>query len=184
MGCEMGALNWFRSYLESRCQVTTVAGRTSGSRGVPCGVPQGSVLGPLLFIIYINGLVKCVERGRYYMYADDVAIAVSNKDPEIARLELQGDLDRISVWCDRFKLTINADKTKVLWCHGEYNRTDWALYGIWLKGSRLSVVTSFNYLGVIIDSTLSFKEHCNKVISTCNLKLHNLRRLCKYMDEP
>ena len=183
IGCGEDTLAWFKSYLGDREQSTVIGGLSSGTCSINCGVPQGSVLGPLLFLVYINSIVLNIHNGRYFMYADDLAVAVSNKDPSIARALIQDDLDRISNWCDRFRLTVNADKTQVLWCHGEKCKVDWKVHSLWLKGVELKTVSVFNYLGVLIDSVLGFKEHCAKVISSCNLKLHNLRHICKFADE-
>ena len=95
---------------------------------------------------------------------------------------LQDDLVRISNWCTKYRLTVNTSKTKVLWCHGERDYKDYSRYDITLKGEALSVVSAFNYLGVLIDSTLSFNPQCNKIISTANLRLYQLRKLRKYID--
>ena len=182
IGCDLQSLSWFKSYLGDRKQVTGVDGVLSDERPMRCGVPQGSVVGPLLFVIYINSIVSVIENCRYYMYADDLAVVSSNRDPVLAARLLQGDMDRISGWCVNFKLTVNVEKTKVLWCHGEKCKLNFEDYPVYLNGAQLKTVKSFNYLGVIIDSVLSFKDHCNKIISSGNHKLYNLRNLCKYMD--
>ena len=75
------------------------------------GVPQGSILGPLLFILFINDLLLCVENCSVTMYADDVIIYVSDSDAAIATQLLQEDLDRVGNWCNSNFLTINTQKS-------------------------------------------------------------------------
>ena len=183
IGCGGDVIIWFTSYLNNRTQNTVVNGLASGEKVITCGVPQGSVLGPLLFIIYINNLVNCLEHSRYFLYADDLAITVSNRDPMLVKQILQLETDNISQWCDSYRLTINTEKTKILWCHGERSQFDYSGYDIFLKGVVLEPVTSFNYLGVMIDSILCFEQQCIKVISSVRLKLSNLRFLRKFIDQ-
>ena len=183
LGGSDGCLEWIRSYLTGRSQQTIIPNMpVSASIDISCGVPQGSVLGPLLFVIYINKIVTVLKHASFFMYADDLAIYVSNVDPSIARVLIQEDLDNISRWCDEFRLTINSSKTQVLWCHAEQDNRDFGVHTLMLKGENLKVVKTFNYLGVLIDSTLSFEKQCNKIISSGRLKLKNLRHLKKYMD--
>ena len=91
-------------------------------------------------------------------------------------------MDRISEWCRDYKLTVNVEKTKILWCHREKCTLDLNNYPIYLNGVQLETVVTFNYLGVVVDSVLGFKQHCNKTIASGNHRLSNLRNLCKYMD--
>ena len=182
IGCSDSALSWFRDYLTGRSQCTNVDNNMSNSEPITCGVPQGSVLGPLLFIIYINNVVKCLKHGSYYMYADDLAIAVSGADMDTVRHNIQSDLDKVSLWCDKFMLTINSDKTHLLWCVPEAELRSHPRFPVLLKGRVLHVVQNFNYLGVVIDSLLSFGAHGGKVNASGKVKLYNLRQHRKYVD--
>ena len=182
IGASNNVISWFRSYLSGRRQITSANGQISTDKPVNCGVPQGSVLGPLLFVIYINTIVNVILNARYFMYADDLAIIVGNKDPIITQQLIQEDLNRISDWCDSYRLTVNASKTKVLWCHGERDYVDYSQYHYELKGSVLDVVSEFNYLGVLIDEVMCFRPQCEKIINSGNLRLYQLRKLRKYID--
>ena len=126
-----------------------VKGLVSCERMIGCGVPQGSVLGPLLFVVYINSIVSRIKNGRYYMYADDLAVVNSNRDVLLATSLMQEDLNEIGTWCGECKLTVNTEKPKILWCHGECCVLNFCDYPITLNGELLEVVSRFNYLGVL-----------------------------------
>ena len=81
-GVDHNSINWFRSYLTGRKQCTSINGTLSSLLPVTCGVPQGSVLGPLLFLIYINDLQACLSTSSPMMYADDTCLTVSSNDPK------------------------------------------------------------------------------------------------------
>ena len=189
IGCSDSCVNWFRHYLTDRSQVTVIPGADTNSsmsseRPISCGVPQGSVLGPLLFNIYINSIVGSLSHSDYYMYADDLAILVGNRDPLIVQALLQSDVLSLSRWCDEHMLTVNSCKTHVMWCHSAGDVRNFGDYEISLKQQKLRVVSAFNYLGVLIDSTLSFEPHCTRVLKSAKVKLSQLRRLKKHMDTP
>ncbi len=94
----LDVLYWFKSYLSGRTQVTKVNGEESGPRNVVCGVPQGSILGPLIFIMYINSLPTVLTRVTPYLYADDTALVVTgNSEQEIVEA-LSEDLNECSKW--------------------------------------------------------------------------------------
>ncbi len=90
-GFKYGARSWFDSYLSNRSQCTIVGDDLSSPKWIRCGVPQGSILGPLLFICYINDLQQHCLATKLYMYADDSALVSSNCDPEVVSECLQAD---------------------------------------------------------------------------------------------
>ena len=102
-------LDWLESYLADRKQCTLVNGETSDYQSLNFSVPQGSILGPLLFIFYINSLPEVVLRAKIKIYADDIVLYVSSKDALTARTILQTELNRVVKHCDALGLTINID---------------------------------------------------------------------------
>ena len=100
-GLDEISVNWFKSYLHGRFQATCVSGNTSDFRPVTCGIPQGSILGPLLFILHINDLPSVVKHCKVSMYADDTMLYCSGKDPFDICRKINEDLENIRLWLIR-----------------------------------------------------------------------------------
>ena len=158
-----------KSYLSDRKQYLHVDGFNSSCESVKCGVPQGSVLGPLLFLLYINDLPNCVNAGITF-FADDTNIFHNESNSARSLPEILKDVD---VWMKRNKLKCNLDKSKVVSFGGKTADLELGDFG-------LSVQPNLKYLGVIIDEKLSFKDHIAKVKSKllfCNFTILRTRRL-------
>ena len=95
VGCDQKSLTWFSEYLSHRLQCTVANGLKSSMKTIRCGVPQGSVLVPLLFNVYINDIVNKLVNSSHYMYADDLAILVRGRDKTLVTRLLQQDLDNV-----------------------------------------------------------------------------------------
>ena len=111
----------------------------------------------------MNHVVKVIKHCAFFLYADDLAIVVSGKDVDILRSLLQEDINNIYDWCYANVLTVNIKKTQVLWCYPVRNPPVFLNCDILLSNDILKRVSHFNYLGVIIDHDLSFKNQCNNV---------------------
>ena len=146
-------LNWFRSYLSQRKQVCMIGENTSQARNITCGVSQGSILGPLLFLIYINDLPPCLRFSTPRMFADDTSITISSKSTTRLHRELNQDLNNIRDWLLANKLSLNI-KTEYMYLASDFNlaNLDVDMADTVKTGNQpLTRVHSTKSLGVIID---------------------------------
>ena len=169
---------WIRSFLTGRSQTVMVNNEESPAAPVVSGIPQGSVLGPLLFVIYINDLPDTVS-SHVYLFADDTKIMrnVENEDDAKA---LQKDLDILESWSRKWLLTFNADKCHVLTlgkCEDIRHTERYQLYG-----NELEHVFEEKDLGVYIDSELKFDEHISNKVNKANAMVGLIRRSFSYLD--
>ena len=175
-------LSWCKSYLELRKQRTVSNGKLSDTKLVPCGVPQGSILGPLFFLVYINDLVYSLKSASVQMYADDTVLYVTGADSRIATRELQADLDRLVRWCKANKLSLNAKKTKqmIFGTRDQIKRFRGDILNV--DGKAIQKVPSFKYLGLILDPTLSFSLQIANTVSIVSHKMFMLCKIRRYLD--
>ena len=172
-------LAWITNYLCKRKQYVVTAGNYSEKKITLCGVPQGSVIGPLLFLIYVNDIAELNLKSKISLFADDTVIYISSKDINYVKCQLQMDLDVISKWCCYNKLSINVGKSKAMLFGNGYGSCNVICPNLVLCDEVIGNVKSYNYLGIIIDENLTFNEHLLKIIRSVNNKLHLLSLLRK-----
>ena len=114
--------NFFENYLTNRKQRTTIENNHSDYRNITCGVPQGSILGPMLFLIYVNDLSNVITNCKYQLYADDTVIYCTRNDLTLSANILENDLRNFTNWCTGNALTINTTKSKYV-CFGMKSKT-------------------------------------------------------------
>ena len=114
-GIRGNALQWFKSYMSERKQFVTYNGTSSSMKTICCGVPQGSILGPILFLLYINDLSNVCKNTEPFLFADDSNLFISDKDPLNLESQLNKELENISVWLKINKLSLNI-KRHIIWC--------------------------------------------------------------------
>ena len=146
-------LNFFKSYLTNRKQCVIVDGVKSDFLDVKAGVPQGSRLGPLLFIIYINDIINDIESD-IMIFADDTTLLASGDDPAITALQLNRDLLKISNWAKKWKVTFNPNKSKDMIFSSKYLNNSSPLI---LNNSFIERVNIHKHLGVFLNSNLECK---------------------------
>ena len=162
-------LSWFKSYLSNRKQFCRVSGTDSKAEDITIGVPQGSCLGPLLFLIYINDLPLAITNSNTSMYADDTSICYHSHDITQLNEAINRDLYSLEKWLEGNKLSLNVVKTRAMLISTKQKYK--ALQNqsqdlhLKIKGVELDTVTNTRYLGVNIDSSLDWKDHI-KAIST------------------
>ena len=153
-------------------------GHQSNNLPVSCGVPQGWVLGPLFFLIYVNDLHFVLNDCGVKLYADDTVLFQSGENCDQAERKLQASLNSFSMWCSQNALTINAKKTKIM-SFGTRKKCKKA--NVTLKGQKLQLVPTYKYLGVLLDSTLSYTNHTSTVLKCVHHKLYMLGRIKRYL---
>ena len=163
LGIKESSVSWFVSYLSNRSQFTSVDGASSDVEHVDSGVPQGSILGPLLFICYINDLPNFAGDLDTFLYADDTALLAKGTDETIIQNTLQNNFNNILNWLAVNKLSLNANKTKVmLFCSNHHRLKNHKLH-ITIGDTTLEQVDNLKYLGVYLDTHLSFDNHIDKI---------------------
>ena len=152
------SLKWFESYLLNRKQFVSLNGEDSDLKTVTCGVPQGSVLGPLLFLIYINDLPNVSDKLKFFLFADDTNIYYESVDLLELEKTVNKELQNLSLWLKVNRLALNIDKTNFLIFHSTKRLKN---HNVTLKLDKkaISEQTYIKYLGVLIDSHLNWKHH-------------------------
>ena len=152
------ALDWFTSYLSNRMQYVSINGHISEYRHISCGVPQGSVLGPLLFLLYINDLPNVNKHLSFYLFADDTNIYFEANGLLTLQKVMNRELRHVKKWLDANKLALNIDKTNFVVFHSPAKNL---MEPIILKFGRkiVSRADKVKFLGVLLDETLSWKPH-------------------------
>lgn len=150
---------WFESYLSDRYQYTFVNNKSSPLAKVTCGVPQGSVLGPLLFLIYVNDIANSVIDHNLRIFADDTNLFIAGDSIRSVNRDAQLAIDSLYNWFVANKLTVNVDKT----CYMVFPRSNTSDINLFLNGLLIKKVDNCRYLGVIIDDELSWREHIQSV---------------------
>lgn len=170
-GIEGKALKWFETYLTGRTQRTRVNGVLSQAVAVELGVPQGSVLGVLLFLLYVNDIGSSIKHSKVALFADDTLIYIGGRDMDEIVLKLNEDLQSLNVWLQMNKLKLNVNKTKCMIINSTESAT------VIMDNQPLECVTNFKYLGVILDNKLKFNPHAENVCAKISKKLGFLRRI-------
>ena len=171
IGVSASSVKWFDSYFSDRTQLTRVSGKSSSEKPIRIGVPQGSILGPILFQIYVNDLPGYIAKSSVSMFADDTAIYSSAETHEELELILQDDLHSVSQWLHYNRLTINASKTKVMKIGTTHKLRSMPELNLHINNTRLGNVSEFLYLGVLIDSGLRMSAHVDMTHDKCVSKL-------------
>lgn len=161
-GIRGAALSLLRSYLSNRMQFVNSNGINGDSAIIDTGVPQGSVLGPLLFIIFINDLSRVQLFGKVRLFADDTVITYSHKDAVHITQMMQADLQTLNEYFTSNLLFLNLSKTVFMIFHSP-QRTVPELPAVAINTTEIKKVSSFKYLGLVLDETLNWKPHIDQL---------------------
>jgi len=150
-------LTWIESFLSDRTQTVILNNSVSTAVNVTSGVPQGSVLGPTLFLLYINDIVDCIKHSQFTLFADDLKIFNTSDKQAL----LQQDLENLSFWAKTWQMSISLTKTNVLYLGNSNPKFRYSLDGVTLEdaGERCKD------LGVLMSHSLSFSGHIQNIVS-------------------
>ena len=178
LGLDGQTCSWIRSFLSNRVQRVVVDGESSAPAPVTSGVPQGSVLGPILFLAFINDLPEYVLHSQVRLFADDTVVYLTvNSVDDCAKL--QEDLYSLERWERDWLMSFHPAKCNVLRITRKRTRT---IYNYTLHGEILEGVSSAKYLGVTLSEDMSWNRHVDSVVSRSNSKLGFLKRNLKIND--
>ena len=170
-------LGWFQSYLSARHQYVEMKGSKSSLQSNPCGVPQGSVLGPLLFLIYINDMNRCCKLN-IINFADDSTAYLTHDDLRSAIQLVNRELDSLDQWVCANKLSLNTSKTAYTIIS---NQRQSDIPGVIIRNTEIAACKEQKFLGIILDNKLNFKNHIDKISNKVKSANGILWKLSQYV---
>ena len=183
IGVQGSAYTWFESYLYSRSQFVQIRDTSSSDRQLTCGLPQVSVLGPILYLLYTSPLGAILRRHGvgFHIYADDTQLYLSMKTTKVedvvsARTRVEVCLRELNQWMLLNNLRLNNDKTELLVLHAKH-RPKPPLDSITVGDATVEPTSSARNIGVVSDDTMSFEEHVNELCRTAFYHITNISRV-------
>ncbi len=177
-------LNWFKNYLTNINQYVHVNNVDSSLRNLTCGVPQGPILGPLPFLIYINGIGEIAKLAKIRMFADDINVFIVSENTILQTQNAENTLLALSKWFAANKLSLNKDKScyNIFASPSKLKTVPGYLNNIRLGDMMIKRVHHAKYLGLTLDESLSFQEHIDELSKQLN-KLANSYKIVRYRVE-
>ena len=178
-----GIINdWFHSYLTDRVQSTQIGSEVSNKLTTACGVPQGSVLAPLLLLLYVNDLCRSSDKLSFYLFADDTNLLYADRDINSLERVVNAQLSKVQEWLVAYKLTLNAKKSNFAIFHPYQEKLDrdviLKIFDIHTNEFvLLDQKTYIKYLGILIDSNLTWKYHISYITSKISKTIGVIARL-------
>lgn len=180
MGLRGNIQDLIRSYLGDREQYITLDNISSERLTNNCGVPQGSVLGPLLYTLHVLSLRQAKLTGQYYTFADDTVLVYSGKNIETIKEIINDDLNTYTHWLKKNKLKINTKKTKYMLFHQKNMQVEEITINI--NGEQINKIDNIKYLGLVIDDKLNWQKHIDHLISKIVPMIGALYRCREYLN--
>ena len=173
--------NWFESYLKNRHQIVKIGDTLSDKMQITCGVPQGSILGPILFLLYINDIKNSSKILKLFLFADDTSTFLISKDIQELESIYKKELSYVTDWLNVNKLTLNVKKSNLILFKNAKKPAK--TLNIKIKGEQIEEKEYTKYLGILIDNKLSWNYH----IKHANLKISKgigiLTKLRRYLSK-
>jgi hypothetical protein len=182
-GITGSALTMMQSYLTDRKQKCQLGDVVSSERHVTCGIPQGSILGPLLFLLYINDLPECLNQTTPRLFADDTNLSVAGESIEEVELAMNNDLLCVNAWLLANKLSLNASKTEFILIGSSHRLKNLTKQpNIKIDQDKIKQVHHSRLLGVEIDEKLSWNKHVENVAKKATSGIGAIRRIRDFVD--
>ena len=182
--------DWFKNYLNNRKQYVNYNSKKSLLKNIICGVPQGSILGPLLFILYINDIINTSSILEFILFADDTTIVYSHQDISSQITMINKELEEINNWFKANKLSVNASKTNCMLLGTrqmiskiDNHASQQQEVDIILDDKKLERVTKTKFLGVTIDENLTWKYHIDCISKTISRNIGIINKLKHFIPE-
>ena len=183
-GVDSIELKWFQDYLFNRTQFVKFGDVLSQGEGVKCGVPQGSIIGPLLFILFYNDFPFCLKHSEVIIYADDTVIFVPGKDVTIIETRLSADMKRINEWCLKNELILNLGKGKtesMLFGTSRNLAKQQSDLNIKYAHENVQFTKTYKYVGVKITPSLNMNTNFDHTYKKASGRLRLLRKIGSHL---
>lgn len=174
LGIEGTLLQWLDSYISQRSQRVVVNGTSSSWKEINAGVPQGSILGPLLFLVFINDIINDID-SYIYLFADDTSLLNPIIDPIVSFNTINSDLEKLSHWAKKWLVTFNASKTVYMIFSLKNEPPNYPR--VIFDGTELKMVQSHTHLGITFSSKMLWHEHVTKITGKGCKVINMLKRI-------
>ena len=181
LGINGNTIKWVTHYLTARKQCTFANGKLSTYLDIRCGVPQGSILGPLFFIVYVNDMKHSLKKCNHLLYADDTVLYLTG-DLQKSTGDVQNDLSNFKFWCDKNQLTMNIKKNKYVTFGLKSQTRKVNDHTLFIDNIKLERVTSYKYLGLTLDMNLNYNKHLENCLKLISHKAYLLNKIRMYID--
>ena len=182
-GINGNVLKWFEDYLVGRRQCTVVNGIKSSFQSITCGIPQGSNIGPLLFVLYVDDLTNVLNHCKVSLYADDTCIYVENKNVNALVNNLNDDLSAINKWLGKNKLALNVKKCEFLLVGSRNRIRKIDVPDVCIGINVIKRVTKIRYLGIVLDEYLDWSKQADKLKQDVGKSLYLLKRIRPFISQ-
>ena len=175
--------DFFASYLRDRTQYVHCNNVNSSVLDMLCGVPQGSVLGPTLFLIYVNDMLNCIKFSKLQLFADDTITSLSGKNLHVLFDQMKEELKNMMLWFKANKLSLNFDKTFYSIFHSRRSFIPSVFDSMTIDGETIKRKKTAKYLGLTFDEVLSWRYHAENLLSDLSkyfYLFYNLRKVIPY----
>ena len=172
---------WFKSYLSNRTQFTQIGDKLSDVAHIKHGVPQGSILGPLLFLIYINDIIESSSILKFFLFADDTTVFYTDKTNTNTEKTLNTELAKVSNWLAANKLSLNVAKSTFM--HFHYGKQPKPELSINIDNINVEEKNTVKYLGTLIDNKLTWKPHIQHIKTKLSRAIGLISKIRYYASE-